>query len=150
MAHTYYQNLYHLIWSTKERRPLIPSESKQRIFEYLGGAFKTAGCIPLQVGGMSDHVHVLLGIPPKFAISEVIRDVKVCSTKWIGATLPDCKQFSWQEGFGSFTVSVSQKDSVYQYILRQEEHHKTRSFTDEFKEFLKIHDVQYDEKYLWL
>jgi putative transposase len=149
MAHTYHQHLFHLVWSTKERQPLLHSAFKQRMFEFLGGAFRTAGCMCVQVGGMSDHIHALVAIPPKYAVSEIIRDVKVCSSKWITTGATDCKAFAWQEGYGSFTVSVSQKEAVIRYIVTQEEHHKTQTFEDEFKTFLKVHEVSYDEKYLW-
>ena len=149
MTHTYYQNLYHLVWSTTERRPLLPSQSKHRVFEYLAGAAKTAECLPVQIGGMPDHVHLLLAIPPKHAVSHIVRDIKICSTKWIKSVLPDSQSFAWQEGFGSFSVSASQKEAVMQYIANQEEHHKTRTFQEEFTTFLKIHSVQYDEAFLW-
>src|SRR5271166_5712458 len=149
MAHTYHQHLYHLVWSTKEREQLILPEYKERIFQFLGGAFKNADCNIFQVGGMPDHVHILLGIPPKYAVSEIIRDVKVCSSKWIAHTFPQCRNFSWQEGFGSFTVSASQKDNVFQYIVNQEHYHKTRTFREEFIELIIKHGIQFDEKYLW-
>ncbi len=149
MAHTFYQHCYHLIWSTKDRRPIILEEHKTRIFEYLGGSFQTLGCTSLQVGGMSDHIHILAAIPPKLAVSEIIRDVKVGSSKWINSSLPNIKGFAWQEGFGSFSVSSSQKQAVVRYILNQEKHHKAKSFKDEFIEFLNLHEIQYDEKYLW-
>jgi putative transposase len=149
MAHTYHQHLFHLVWSTKERRSLIPSSHKRRLWEYLAGAFQTAECAPIQIGGMSDHIHVLLGVPPKHAVSEIIRDIKLCSSKWIRATLSDCQDFAWQEGFGSFTVSVSQKEVVARYILNQEEHHKKQTFKEEFLELLRAHSVEYDEAYLW-
>jgi putative transposase len=149
MAHTYHQHLYHVVWSTKERRSLIPFSCKQRVFEYIGGAFRTKGCIPHQIGGMSDHIHVLLSIPPKYEVSEIMRDIKVCSSKWISNVLQDCQPFAWQEGFGSFTVSSSQKEVVMRYILNQEEHHKKWTFKEEFLELLKAHHVEYDETYLW-
>lgn len=149
MAHTFYQNYYHLIWSTKNRQPMILPEYKNRIFEYLGGSLKTLGCTSLQVGGVSDHIHILAAIPPKYAVSEIIRDIKVCSSKWINSSLPNVKEFSWQEGYGSFSVSSSQKEAVTSYILDQEKHHKTRTFKDEFVEFLNLHEIEFDEKYLW-
>ena len=149
MTHTFYQNLYHVVWATKERQPLLLPPFKDRVFEFLGGAFRTAGCVSFQVGGMPDHIHALISIPPKYAASEIIRDVKVGATKWIIKTLPDCKTFAWQEGYGLFTVSVSQKDAVLRYIKNQEEHHKKQTFEEEFKAFLVAHGVQYNEKFLW-
>jgi putative transposase len=149
MAHTFYQNYYHLVWSTKERQPMILNEYKNRIFEYLGGSLKTLGCSSLQVGGMQDHVHILAAIPPKYAVSEIVRDIKVGSSKWINSLLPNIKGFSWQEGYGSFSVSSSQKNAVLRYILDQEKHHEIKSFREEFIEFLDLHEVKYDKDYLW-
>ncbi len=149
MAHTYFQNYYHLIWSTKERLPLIPQNSKERVFEYTYGSFKNADCIPLLVGGMSDHIHMLVEIPPKFPVSEIVREIKICTSKWISVNLENCKGFAWQEGYGSFTVSSSKKDIVFQYIKNQELHHTNKSFKDEFIELLDKHGVKFDEKYLW-
>jgi len=149
MTHTYHKNYYHLVWSTKERLPAIIPEHKDQMFAYLGGTLKTLKCFPLQIGGMHDHVHILTIIPPHFAVANIIRDIKISSTKWMNS-LPNVKGFSWQEGYGSFTVSESQKEAVINYILNQEKHHQTRTFKDEFLELLKLHDVEYDEKYLWL
>ena len=155
MGHTLHRNMYHLIWSTKHRDGLIIPEHKQQIFAFIAGAFKSARCIPMNVGGMSDHVHVLVAIPPRVAVSEVVRDVKVCSSKWCNANIPvnipmkNTKKFSWQEGFGSFSVSQSQHEIVYKYIANQEAHHKVMTFKEEFVEFLKLHQIEYDEKYVW-
>ena len=89
MSHTLYQNLYHLIWSTKERKLLLNAAVKERVFEYLGGSLKQGGCISLQVGGMADHVHILASILPKYAVSNIVRDIKVCSSKWLRITFPE-------------------------------------------------------------
>jgi putative transposase len=149
MAHTFHQHYYHLVWSTKERQPLILNEYKDRIFEFLGGSLRTLGCVSLQAGGMNDHVHILAGIPPQYAVSEIVRDIKVASSKWINASLPKAMGFSWQEGYGSFSVSTSQKRTVLNYILNQEKHHKIKSFRDEFIELLDLHEIEYDKNYLW-
>jgi len=149
MTHTFYDHYYHLIWSTKERKPLILDEYKDRIFEYLGGSLRTLGCISLQTGGMNDHIHILAGIPPKLSISNVVRDIKIASSKWINTSLPKANEFSWQEGYGSFTVSKSQRKAVQEYILNQEQHHKTKSFRDEFIALLNLHEIAFDSEFLW-
>ena len=149
MAHTFHQHYYHLIWSTKERRPLILNEHKERIFEFLGGSLRTLGCASLQAGGMNDHIHILAGIPPKIAVSEIVKDIKVASSKWINSTFPKAAGFSWQEGYGSFSVSTSQKNAVLNYIQNQEKHHKVKSFREEFIELLDLHEIEYDVEYLW-
>ena len=149
MAHTFYKNYYHLVWSTKDRIPLILDQHKDRIFEYIGGSIKIAGCASLKVGGMNDHIHILTAIPPKYAVSEIVRDVKIASSKWINSTLPNNNKFSWQEGFGSFKISKSQIESVKRYILDQEKHHQIKSFKEEFIKFLKLNEIKFEEKYLW-
>ena len=149
MTHTYFQLFYHLVWSTKNRELSIPPLFEQRLHEYIGGAFKTKGCAPLQIGGMADHVHILLIIPPTIAIAEVIRNVKVSATKWVHEVNPHCQNFAWQEGYGAFSVSASNREIVANYIRNQKEHHKGRSFKDEFLVLLNQHGVDYEEKYLW-
>jgi putative transposase len=149
MPHTYHQHYFHLIWSTFERKPLIPHSYKPRVFEFIGGAFRTAGCSAIQVGGMPDHIHALVSIPPKFAISEIMRDVKVSSCKWIQTLSSETNGFGWQEGFGSFTVSTSMTNVVCQYIQNQEKHHQNLSFKDEFIELLRKHQITFDEAFLW-
>ena len=149
MSHTFYKHYYHLIWSTKERQHLILDEYKERIFEFLGGSLKAAGCASLQAGGVKDHVHILARIPSKYAVADIVRDIKIASSKWINASLPKSKGFSWQEGYGSFSVSKSLTDAVENYILNQEQHHKVKSFREEFIELLDLHEVEYDVNYLW-
>ena len=150
MSQTHHQHLYHIVWSTNEREPLISLELKQRTFEFLGGAFRKAGCIPIEIGGMQDHIHALVGIPPKFAVSDIVRDVKLCSSKWCNSNLSNRQQFSWQRGFGSFTVSTSQKELTRRYIINQEEHHKIMAFKEEFIKLLEKHEITFDPRYLWL
>ena len=111
MAHTFHQHYYHLVWSTKERRPLILNEYKDRIFEFLGGSLRTLGCVSLQTGGVKDHIHILAGIPPKYAVSEIVRDIKVASSKWINASLPKAIGFSWQERLWIFFSKHISKES---------------------------------------
>ncbi len=149
MAHTHHQNIFHLVWSTKDRKPIIIDSLKSQMFAFIAGAFKTAGCNPIQIGGMPDHIHALVAIPPRCAVSDVVRDIKICSSKWAQQNFPVGKSFAWQGGFGSFTVSASQVENVRKYILNQDEHHKVRSYQDEFKKFLELYGVKFDEKYLW-
>ena len=149
MPHTYFQLFYHLVWSTKNRVLSIPPLFEERLHGYIGGAFKTKGCLPIAIGGMPDHVHVWIAIPPTYVISEVVRNIKVATTKWVRETNPHCFDFAWQEGYGAFSVSVSNKNAVINYIKNQKEHHKGRSFKDEFLILLKQHEIEHDEKYLW-
>ena len=149
MTHTFHQLLYHLVWSTTERKPFISKEYQDQFFRYLGGTFRSLQCPPIQIGGMPDHVHILVSIPPKSSISEIIRNAKVSSSKWLKGTYLDLDTFSWQEGYGAFSVSTSNKLAVIQYILNQEKHHKKYDFREEFLGLLKKHGISFDEKYLW-
>ena len=149
MSHTYHQLLYHIVWSTKQRLPLIIPEYKDRLYVYMGGIFRSLGCHPIQIGGMPDHIHAFVAIPPTSTISEIVRNIKVSTNKWLSHTFPNAKSFSWQDGYGAFSVSLSNKDSVIKYIQNQEVHHKQRDFKDEFIELLNRHGVEFDKKYLW-
>ncbi len=149
MAHTYYQLLYHLVWSTKERRPLITLDSQERLHEYLGGTFRDMRCHPILINGMPDHVHVCVEIPPTTSLSDLMKNVKVSSTKWVKQHFPTSKNFEWQEGYGAFSVSPSNKEAVFAYIKNQEAHHRKYDFKEEFLLLLKNHGIQFEEKYLW-
>lgn len=149
MTHTYYQLLYHLVWVTKERRSLIRTDLQNRLYEYMGGTFRELKCYPLLIGGMPDHIHACVEIPSGTALSDVLRTVKVSSTKWIRENFPLASEFAWQEGYGAFSVSVSSKEAVLRYISNQEEQHKKYDFREEFLLLLRNHGVSYDEKYLW-
>jgi REP element-mobilizing transposase RayT len=115
----------------------------------LGGIARENEMTALQVGGTPDHVHILLKTPPKIALSKAVQLIKGGSSKWIHEALPALHEFAWQDGFGAFSVSKSKVPEVERYIENQFEHHRIRSFQEEFLEFLKRHDVEYDERYLW-
>ena len=150
MAHTYFQLLYHLVWSTKDRKSLISdNQFEDRLHNYIGGSFKAKDCLPLQIGGMPDHLHALVTIPPTLQIAEVIRNIKVSSSKWAHQIYPEFSGFGWQEGYGAFSISASNREAVVNYIKNQKEHHKVRSFQDEFIALLDRYGINYDEKYLW-
>jgi len=149
MSHTYHQLIYHLVWSTKERQPLITPDIQNRLYEYMGGTLRSLACQPLLIGGMPDHVHFCVGIPPTLVPAEIIRSVKVASSKWVSQNFQIDKKFQWQEGYGAFTVGPSSKKAVLKYIKNQETHHKKRDFKEEFLWLLKNHDIEFEEKFLW-
>ena len=139
--------LIHLVFSTKNREPLIAHEHKSRLFAYLAGTLSAIDCPPLVVGGMPDHVHLLFGLARTMSISEVVEEVKKESSKWAKQHVhPD---FYWQSGYGAFSVSPSVAEAVREYIANQERHHRTRSFQDEYRELLRLHDIECDERYVW-
>lgn len=153
MAGTFASLHYHLVFSTKDRRPLIDAEIRERLFDYLGGIVRAATAPkggPVRVGGVADHVHLLARCPPTLAVSDLMRIVKSKSSGWVHETFPDRAAFAWQEGYGAFTVSRSDVAKVADYIARQAEHHAKRDFKQEFRRFLKAHEIEYDEETIWL
>ena len=145
MPSTWTQNFYHALFSTKNRAALITSEIEARLYPFIGGIVRDENCALLAIGGTSDHVHLLVRYPPSLAHSDLLRHVKGRSSKWINETFPVRGRFSWQEGYGGFTVSKSAVSQVERYILNQKEHHKKVDFKLEFLELLKKHGVQFDE-----
>ena len=117
--------------------------------DYLGGGIRGEGGIPLCIGGIEDHVHILARLRQDKAISAVIGAIKANSSGWIHRTFPDLSAFAWQAGYGAFTVSKSQEVSVHKYIEGQEEHHRVKPYRDELIEMLNEHEIEYNEKYLW-
>ena len=149
MSNTYAALYYHIIFSTKHRQRWIKPDLEERIWPYLGGIARENEMTALKVGGIEDHVHILLSAPTKIAPSKAAQLIKGGSSKWIHETFPVLHGFAWQDGYGAFTVSKSNVPQVERYIENQREHHRTRTFQQEFVEFLKRHDVEYDERYLW-
>ena len=150
MSHTYTNLLYHVVFSTKDRRPFIDAELKPRLHAYLGGIATDIDCVPLLIGGVADHVHLLLKIPAKLSVSEVMPLLKSNSSGWVHSQFAHLKQFAWQEGYGAFTESPSKKADVEKYIANQEEHHRRRSFQEEFLAILERHEVEFDPATIWL
>lgn len=148
MAQTLSNLLTHVIFSTKDRRPIIPAELKKDLHAYMGGIVKSLGELPLAIGGIADHVHLLLRLPPRLSVSDAVRTIKARSSHWMheqsGGTM-----FSWQTGYRAFSVSLSNVDTVARYIANQEIHHRKCTFQDEYIKTLKLHDVEYDERYIW-
>ena len=148
MGHTYSSIFHHLVWSTKERLPIIKPTYRMRLYDYIGGIIKTEQGKMLTIGGTSDHIHLLVLIAPKDSISDLVRRIKSNSSKFINKNIPNLK-FAWQEGYGVFSVSASKTTIVKNYINNQETHHKKYSFKDEFIKLLEKHNIEYDEQYLF-
>ncbi|MBL8188344.1 MAG: IS200/IS605 family transposase [Acidobacteria bacterium] len=149
MANTYASLHYHLIFSTKNRAAFIKPEIEQRIWAYLGGVARAHKMMALQIGGCDDHIHALVMAPPVIAPSQIAQYLKGDSSKWIHEAFPELRDFAWQEGYGAFTVSKSNLESVVAYIQNQRVHHQHKSFQDEYRDFLQKHGVEYDERYVW-
>ena len=148
MAQSFTNLIYHIVFSTKDRQPLITDAHQSRLYEYIGGAIRGLGGISLAINGTEDHVHLLAKLRPDKALSDVLRDLKANASGWMHDVFPDLKDFSWQRGYGAFTVSQSNVEKAQDYISRQKEHHKNKSFRDEFIEFLEANGIEYDERYL--
>jgi len=148
MSDSYTNLLYHIIFSTKDRRPMITSEHEIQLYDYIGGTIRGLGGISLELNGTEDHLHVLAKLRPDRSLSDVLRDLKANATGWMHDIFPALKDFSWQRGYGGFTVSQSNVDEVRRYIVQQKEHHAKVSFRDEFIQFLKVNAIEYDQRYV--
>lgn len=149
MPNTYTQIHLHVIFAVKYRAACIPLIQAERLYRYITGIITERGQKLLAINGMPDHVHLLIGLRPDKALSDLIRDVKASSAKFVNEQnwLPG--KFAWQEGFGAFSYSTSQLPSVIDYIERQQEHHAKRSFRDEYRLLLEKFEVLYEDKYLF-
>jgi REP element-mobilizing transposase RayT len=146
MGSTYHSIHFHLVFSTKNREPFIRADWRARLHEYLGGTVKGLGGVPEAVGGVEDHVHLLISLKTTAAPAEIVRELKKASSVW--AAENHCKGFAWQEGYGIFSVSWTHVDVVRNYIANQEEHHRKTGFSEEFKQMLERNGVTYDPKYM--
>ena len=146
---SYVSSYFHCVFSTKERRPLITPKLREQLWPFLGGIARQNKMDAIAIGGVSDHVHVLLSLPSTMTPAKAMQLLKGGSSKWVHDTFPEHRLFAWQEEYGAFSVSVSQLDRTMRYVEDQEAHHRTRSFKEEFLELLKKHQVKFDERYLW-
>jgi putative transposase len=149
MAATLTNLLYHVIFSTKDREPLIRSTFRDELEKYIAGIVRNEGGILLDVGGMPDHLHLVARFRPDRSVAEMVRLIKANSSKWINERFGGAGRFAWQSGYGAFSVSQSQLEALQEYVRHQEEHHRTRSFQDEYREFLSRHGIVCDEQYIW-
>ena len=148
MANTYTSLHYHIVFSTKHREPWLSEPVRERLWPYLGGIARENGLTALEIGGVADHVHVLLSLPASMAVAKAVQLIKGGSSHWLKDAFPQLATFAWQDGYGAFTVSHSQLDAVRAYICGQGEHHRTRTFAEEYRAFLERHEVAFDERFL--
>jgi len=147
MSSTHLSLHYHVVFSTKERRAFIDECWRGRLHAFVGGTIRTAGGIAEAVGGTGDHIHLLMGLRATHQLSNVVRDIKSASSEWVHQEIRQFI-FAWQEGYGAFTVSASQLPTVKQYIANQAEHHRAKTFLEEYRAFLMKSGVAFDERYL--
>jgi REP element-mobilizing transposase RayT len=146
MSHTYVSELIHIVFSTKGRLNTIPPEIQQRLWSFLGGIARKNGFKTLAVGGTENHVHILLSVPATMPVAKATQLLKGGSSKWLNETIKP--RFEWQQGYGAFSVSISQQTQTIAYINTQPEHHLKRNFEEEFIVFLKRHNIDYDPRYV--
>lgn len=149
MAGTFSQLYVQVVFAVKGRENLIRKEFRTEIFEYIAGIIRGKNQKPIIVNGVGDHVHLFVGLRPSMSISDLVRDVKNNSSNFINSKKYVAGKFSWQEGYGAFSYSQSQIDSVFNYIKNQESHHQKRTFREEYLDMLEKFKVSYDEKYLF-
>jgi putative transposase len=138
----------HIVFCTKNRQPNIDAELHPRLFEYVGGILRNNSSSLIAAGGMPDHVHLLVSLGRTLAVADVVRLIKTNSSSWFHDEI-QFPEFRWQTGYGAFAVSYSNIEAVKEYIANQPEHHRARSFQDEFREILSRHGLEWDERYVW-
>ena len=149
MANTYTQIYIHYVFAVQNRIGLIQSSWRDELYKYMTGTITNKGHKLLQIGGMPDHIHVLVSMSPKQAPSDLMADVKRSSSLWINDKRLVMGKFSWQEGYGAFSYGKSQISDIANYVENQERHHKRQTFMEEYLEFLKLFEIEYDEKYVF-
>jgi putative transposase len=149
MAQSLANLLIHIIFSTKHRQPHIVPEFEHRLHQYITSVCHSLDSPVIYIGGMPDHIHILLSLSRTITVSELISKIKSNSSRWIKTIDPQCKDFSWQKGFGAFSLGESSRNNAIKYIANQKKHHATMSFQEEYLKLLMKYDVKFDEKYLW-
>jgi putative transposase len=149
MANTYTCLHYYIIFSTKDREPWLKPDIQDRVWSYLAGIAQNNKMNPIQIGGMPDHVHLVVGLPTTLSMSEALHLIKGGSSKWIKEELPGMRGFAWQDGYSAFTVSQSNLAEVVSYVKNQHEHHRVKTFQEEYLAFLEKHGLEYERRYVF-
>jgi REP element-mobilizing transposase RayT len=141
--------LIHLVYSTKNRERILGDEIREELHRYIAGVFKEWDSPAILINSVEDHIHILYSHSKNHSPAKIVEEVKVASSKWLKTKGPRYAHFHWQSGYGDFSVSQSNVPAVVDYIAGQQEHHRRKSFQEEYREFLKRHEVEYDERYVW-
>jgi len=149
MAQSLSKILLHLVFSTKYRANIIPQEIEKELHAYLAASCRANGSNAFRVGGTANHVHIACTLPRTMTISKLLEEIKTSSSKWMKKQHIECKNFSWQTGYGAFSLGESQLETLIKYIDKQHEHHEKLNFKDEFRNFLQKYKMEYNEKYIW-
>jgi REP element-mobilizing transposase RayT len=146
--HSFNSVLIHCVWCTKRRERALNPDLRDRLWSYLGGIARENKMKAMAIGGTADHVHMLISLPSTLSVAKAVQLLKGNSSKWIHDTFPTMRSFEWQEGYGAFSIGISAIDATVAYVRNQIEHHRTRSFRDEFKAMLQKHGFDYDDQML--
>lgn len=141
--------LVHLVFSAKDRAPVLDAEVRPKLHAYLATVARNADCECFRVGGVADHVHLAIRLARTVATANLIEELKTSSSKWLKSQSPALAGFAWQRGYGAFSVGPSDLDALLHYVDNQEEHHRTRTFQEEYRAFLKKYGIAFDERYVW-
>ena len=148
MPDSYAALYYHIVFSTKQREPWISQEIERQVWSYVGGIADKWGMTPLQIGGLEDHLHIVVAIPPTMTVSRAVQLLKGGSSHWIRSTFPELEAFGWQDGYGAFTISLSQLPATVTYVQNQRRRHETWTFEQEYRALLDRHAVPYSAPFL--
>ncbi|MBA7558261.1 hypothetical protein ES705_51057 [subsurface metagenome] len=148
MGNSYISCYVHYVFSTKNQEKWLKSDIREKLFPYIGGICRENNFKLIKAGGVDDHLHLLVSLPSTITIAKAIQYLKGGSSRWIHETFGDMKNFAWQEGYGAFTIGVSQIDRTIKYITNQEDHHRKKTFREEFIDILNYHGIEFEEKYL--
>lgn len=148
IIHTYTQTLYQIVFCTKHREPTLTKENRRHLFAYMWGVLKKHNCHVYRINGIEDHLHIAINLHPSVALAKLVKTLKLASSKYIKEQNLFEDFRGWQVGYGAFTYSQTEKWALIEYVKNQEEHHQGKSFTDEYMELLKIHGIDFDEKYV--
>ncbi len=143
------QVIVHLVFSTKNREPLLNVTIRPSLHAYLAAVTRNTGCECHRIGGVADHVHLAIGLSRTSTIAGLVEELKTSSSKWLKTQSPELAAFAWQRGYGAFSISPGNLEKLSSYIDGQDEHHRTRTFQEEYREFLVKYHVAYDERYVW-
>jgi putative transposase len=149
MAGSYREHFFHLVWSTKGRKNYLLPKVQSSLYAYMGGIINKSSALLLDAGGIANHVHLLVKVSNLDRYTAIIRNTKAASSGWLKKEFPECLDFAWQDGYGSFSVSYSQIGNVRKYIQNQEMHHQKKTFEEEYIQFLQLHGVQYDLEHVF-
>lgn len=149
MAQSLASVLIHLVFSTKDREPFIKPAIENELHKYMAKIFRELKSPSLAIDGTPDHLHILLSLSRIIAIADIVEEIKTSTSKWMKTNGPEFKNFHWQRGYGAFSIGQSNVEALKRYIRGQKKHHQRRTFQDEYRNFLKVYQVPYDERYVW-